>query len=237
MGRPRIDMTGKRFGELTVIEFSHMHKDAYWKCLCDCGNEKVIPGYNLRNGHTKSCGHLKGKNRLELKGRKFNRLTVIEFSHMHKNKSFWKCLCDCGNEKVINGSALVAELTTSCGCLQKDQQSLPEGIAARNRVMLWHKNSAKKRNLEQALTDEQILILHKGNCHYCGSPPSNICHPSGANGSYIYNGIDRKDNSEGYTINNSVSCCFVCNAAKGTLGYDKYLKHIKATYLHLIKIK
>ncbi len=50
------DLRGKKFGRLTVIEFSHVKKFAYWKCLCECGSEKVAPGYKLINGDTKSCG-------------------------------------------------------------------------------------------------------------------------------------------------------------------------------------
>jgi hypothetical protein len=56
------DLTGKRFGRLTVISFAGCryskcgHKTAYWNCKCDCGNEKVAAYGNLVNGNTKSCG-------------------------------------------------------------------------------------------------------------------------------------------------------------------------------------
>lgn len=59
-----IDLTGKRFGKLTVIcrdsdkEEPSGRKVPMWKCKCDCGNEKVIRGAFLRNGSTKSCGCL-----------------------------------------------------------------------------------------------------------------------------------------------------------------------------------
>lgn len=37
----------------------------------------------------------------DLTGQKFNKLTVIKFSHFDKKKnSYWLCKCDCGNEKV-----------------------------------------------------------------------------------------------------------------------------------------
>ena len=54
------DLTGRRFGRLTVIEFAGKTKDrkTTWNCLCDCGNEKIIIGKNLKNGNTKSCGCL-----------------------------------------------------------------------------------------------------------------------------------------------------------------------------------
>jgi len=54
------DMTGRRFGSLTVLgrEPSDTHGNARWRCSCDCGKEIVTHGYALRSGHTRSCGHL-----------------------------------------------------------------------------------------------------------------------------------------------------------------------------------
>lgn len=55
-----IDLTGQRFGKLTVIEMVGMRRDrrATWKCQCDCGRETTVCGKELRNGDTKSCGCL-----------------------------------------------------------------------------------------------------------------------------------------------------------------------------------
>jgi hypothetical protein len=52
------DLTGKRFGRLTVLEFDHKDKyyNSYWKCRCDCGNELIATAGRLRSGHSKSCG-------------------------------------------------------------------------------------------------------------------------------------------------------------------------------------
>lgn len=177
-----------------------------------------------------------GKRRLEIIGQKFNRLTVIEFSHIDKWRgACWKCLCDCGNETVLQWSALKSGGTKSCGCVQKEnlkklanKRRLPEGVAACNALIIKYKNQAKKRGIEQGLTDEQIIAFHKGNCHYCGSPPSNTCSISTLNGSYTYSGIDRKDNEKGYTIDNVVPCCISCNSAKGIGAYDEFINWIKA---------
>lgn len=57
-----IDLTGKTFGELTVIKRHGTHirpsgkKVVTWLCKCSCGKEKVVVGYALKNGSTKSCG-------------------------------------------------------------------------------------------------------------------------------------------------------------------------------------
>ena len=53
-----IDLTGKRFGKLTVIKKHNQDKWGGWNwlCMCDCGNETVVSGGHLRGLKTKSCG-------------------------------------------------------------------------------------------------------------------------------------------------------------------------------------
>lgn len=52
------DLIGQKFNKLTVIERngSDHRGEAQWKCKCECGNEIVVLGSNLRTGHTTSCG-------------------------------------------------------------------------------------------------------------------------------------------------------------------------------------
>lgn len=54
---PLKEFVGKRFGQLTVIEYAGkrdgMHR---WKCVCDCGNETIVGQTLLQTGKTKSCG-------------------------------------------------------------------------------------------------------------------------------------------------------------------------------------
>lgn len=59
MSGKRKDLTGKVFGRLTVIEFSHMSgKHTYWKCHCACGNIHYARMDCLKSGLVKSCGCL-----------------------------------------------------------------------------------------------------------------------------------------------------------------------------------
>ncbi len=52
-----IDLTGHRFGKLLVIRrVICKSKMVFWYCHCDCGDETVVFGNNLRRGDTKSCG-------------------------------------------------------------------------------------------------------------------------------------------------------------------------------------
>ena len=62
MWQTRKEMSGLRFGQLTVIEYSETRNgQAYWLCKCDCGNKIVARANHLRTGNIKSCGCLRGK--------------------------------------------------------------------------------------------------------------------------------------------------------------------------------
>lgn len=53
----KIDLTGQKFGRLTVIEkVGVRNRKAIWKCRCDCGEYREVPTCHLRSGHTQSCG-------------------------------------------------------------------------------------------------------------------------------------------------------------------------------------
>lgn len=54
----KTDLIGQRFGRLLVVEFMGVDSagNCKWKCLCDCGNEKIILALSLKNGNTQSCG-------------------------------------------------------------------------------------------------------------------------------------------------------------------------------------
>jgi hypothetical protein len=54
------DISGQKFGRLTVTEFHGIDKRGYalWNCICECGRRPVVRGDRLRSGNTKSCGCL-----------------------------------------------------------------------------------------------------------------------------------------------------------------------------------
>ena len=53
-----IDLRGQKFGRLTVIERTENNKFGHsrWLCKCECGNEVVVLGGDLKSGHSQSCG-------------------------------------------------------------------------------------------------------------------------------------------------------------------------------------
>lgn len=54
------DLTGKKFGRLSVIDYrvSKKKAGALWNCICDCGTNHVVLGSNLIGGYVQSCGCL-----------------------------------------------------------------------------------------------------------------------------------------------------------------------------------
>lgn len=71
----RLDLVGTRFGRLVVLRFAGINKNgnSTWLCKCDCGNEKVVSGGNLRAGTVSSCGCIR-KEQLQTHGESNTRL-------------------------------------------------------------------------------------------------------------------------------------------------------------------
>ena len=111
--RTTLDLTGERYGMLTVLRKSDS-RTGFWVCQCDCGNTKEISYDNLRSGHTKSCGCLRGRNKTDLTGLEFGLWTVLHPSQ--QKKYYWVCQCQCGTIKEISTSNLRGGKTRSCGC-------------------------------------------------------------------------------------------------------------------------
>lgn len=172
-------------------------------------------------------------------GQKFNRLTVIrkigekEIPETKTHRySFWLCRCDCGKEVSVRAGSLLNKYTQSCGCLknEKSLERLKEYRKKRvensssNIVYRNYKRSADIKNVSFSLTKDQFMILTQLNCFYCGEKPQNVLNKHAS--TFIYNGIDRVDNSKGYENDNVVPCCKRCNLMKRDLELNEFIKHI-----------
>ena len=121
----KIDLTGQKFGKLTVIEYAGSDKNGHakWHCKCDCGVEKTVLGTSLVRGFTTSCGcyhkeKAKANNhKIDISGKRFGRLIAIKPVQNSKNgDAKWKCKCDCGNETNVKYQHLKSGEIKSCGC-------------------------------------------------------------------------------------------------------------------------
>lgn len=107
------DEIGKKYGKLKVLSVNDK-KIAH--CICDCGNEKDVSIYSLRNGNVRSCGCLKSP---DIAGQRFGHLVAIK-EVKHGKNAMWECQCDCGNKVQVRRGSLTSGNTTSCGCIRKE---------------------------------------------------------------------------------------------------------------------
>lgn len=170
------------------------------------------------------------------KGQKFGRLTIIR--HYSREKGY-ECRCDCGNITIAKTWALKTGRHKSCGCLMREKVAarmrLPDNLTQKNNLYRQYKNSAKRRGYEFTLSKEEFIDMVEQECSYCGTSPcttekSYTCKYNHID--YYYNGVDRIDNSIGYTKSNCVTACKFCNNSKNTLSKDKFLEYIKKIYIY-----
>lgn len=93
------DLTGQKFGKLTVIELSRKVQSGtrerfYWKCQCECGNEKEIRTDSLTSGRVQSCGCIK-KEQDKINLTKFHR---HKMSNTHIWHTYYAMLHRCNNQ-------------------------------------------------------------------------------------------------------------------------------------------
>lgn len=70
---------------------------------------------------------VKGENIVDKTGERHGRLTVLSLSDKRSGrKTYWNCVCDCGNEKLVRSDSL--KTTKSCGCLKREQDMINLGI-------------------------------------------------------------------------------------------------------------
>ena len=104
-----------------------------------------------------------------------------------------------------------------------------KGEVGFNRLYGRYQKSAQENNRDWELSTFIFRHLSKGNCHYCGRKPQYISRRPDKNKNYEkhteyeYNGVDRLDNTKGYTVDNCVSCCKICNMAKSDMLYNDFI--------------
>lgn len=131
------DLTGKRYGKLTVLRLDKRLDSGKtsWFCQCDCGNQCVVTSYSLHYKKRNSCGARHRKpdpgQGVDLTNRVFGKLTAIAPAAKHDSKgsTLWKCRCACGTEIQVSQDSLLQGRYKSCGCVRQEQQeSLHENL-------------------------------------------------------------------------------------------------------------
>ena len=178
--------------------------------------------------------------RLSLAGETYGRLQVLEAAPPAKGgRTRWLCVCVCTKRVVVQTDNLRTGGTTSCGCARRDvlvHRNITQSPSRRykdpmttgcNTVIREYRANAKRRGRVWSLSITVGKTLFASNCVYCGVPPSGKKLQYGGSGKplpvFTYNGIDRIDNSKGYTVQNTVACCGVCNHAKSAMTHTDFI--------------
>lgn len=205
---------GEKFGKLLVIESDGCYvypcgkrKDPKFKCLCDCGNVVNVRRANLRSGNTMSCGCLLAEHASSM-GKHYGRINASP-RMVDTVEQFWSAY-----------------------------------------IKVYEKG-ARGRKHEWSLSRDAVINVASSNCHYCGAiPKPNLMtknqyyaaakkHNSAINEVYANskvvntNGLDRVNNNLGYTFDNVVPCCKICNFAKSTMNKDEFESWILRTAEHI----
>lgn len=212
-----VNLIGQIFGQLEVIErIPNLYNRVAWKCKCSCGNIHNTTSIHLKSGSTKSCGCLKKKmmserRSLDLLGQRFGMLLVIEKDKVGTSGALrWKCLCDCGGEKIINGNSLKQGLSNSCGCLRIRKRVT---YSTDNNLYNGYKYRANRRLFEFEIPKEIFVKMIYSPCFYCDNNTNR-------------NSIDRVDSNIGYLMNNIVPCCLKCNIAKSDMSFEEFCNYL-----------
>lgn len=238
MGKP-LQLAGQRFGRWWVLSRADTTKngDVRWLCRCDCGVERPVIGSQLKEGTSRSCGCLWKEN---LVGRVYGGLSVESFHHVNERGRYWLCRCICGNTTIVQTGNLMNGSIRSCGCARLEaarqaREKIPNLLtleeSAKRAILHNYKTGAKARELSWNISDDEFLLLTRSSCFYCGIPPSNTFEQK--RGRVLYNGVDRKDSGRGYSSDNLVSCCWVCNKMKGDIPFQDFVSQIQRISEHL----
>ena len=135
MGK-RYDLTGQKFGKLTVlnktINPNNKKNSTFLLCRCDCGKESIVTTSALVSGKTTQCwdcAHLAtgAAKRKDLTENRYGKLVVQkmiygEVDAKGKQRTYCECLCDCGNvvRRVADSLEYRKGVLASCGCARKE---------------------------------------------------------------------------------------------------------------------
>jgi len=187
---PSKDLTGRRFGHLTVVARSSNPKSQnLWLCTCDCGEELQVYSSGLLNGKYTSCGkckyrHLRTKEAMI--GKRFSHLTVERIVEVEAGLFKLRCLCDCGEYTIADTAELTYGYKRSCGCdLKKRPRSKHIHRTLSNAQMLKTNDSIRYHNSNsntgikgihkrKRLTHNsyEVAITSQGHYHYIGHFPT-----------------------------------------------------------------
>lgn len=173
-------------------------------------------------------------------GDKYGEFTILGLGEYVGNQMGLRCQCSCGMIKNVVWPNLLKGVSTKCGFGIHARIWNPDREdRALNSILSRYKANAKRRGYTWELTKEEFHYLIRQPCTYCGRKPEHTIKHWEQWGqkqwpTIYWNGVDRLDNSKGYSSNNSVACCRTCNKAKLDTPAGDFLQWVQEVYIHSI---
>jgi hypothetical protein len=174
-------------------------------------------------------------------GNKINSLVIKRIFRSHDNQGLLRveASCICGKTIKTKAYYVATGRSKTCGCTRIQNAvraniaratnircRKPHGWSSMVQLYNTYHYHARHRHLTFNLTKESFSVLTKQKCDYCGCEPKNVNKPKRHYGEYVYNGLDRLDNTKGYEPENVVPACGICNRAKGTMTRSEFINWI-----------
>lgn len=211
------DISGLKFGRLSVVSLVRMSKKgSMWMCRCDCGGSITARIDSLTSGNTSSCGCIRreaiaASNRISIEGHRFGKLVAIESVGSTPAGSVrWRCVCDCGGEKVSTTAKLRFGRVISCGCTVRTASAayMPAHVRAKASEY-GHRRRVQASGAGGSFTAAEIDDLYRkqrGKCACCRVALKNVFHRDH---------IIAVANGGSGLIENIQLLCAPCNQSKG----------------------
>lgn len=230
----RIDLTGQTFGFWTVIKFSRCDVNAsYWQCVCNCGKMQSVNSNLLRTGKSRGCRQCSGRwKHIDLTGKTFWSMTVLERAPTRGNQSYFRCRCVCGAERLISANNLQRGQAKACrGCSNGGDKNSARIAAVKlnggnpilygtreYRTAASCKTRAKSRGQEFGFSTLSACALWikentPATCPVLGTP---LKPSKGFRSGFKRDmpSVDRRDSTRGYTPDNMMIMSMQANAMK-----------------------
>jgi hypothetical protein len=171
-------------------------------------------------GHTTSL--------LSIVGKRFGKLEVKSFIGTRRGRSWWQCICDCGQQKEVRGTHLTQNQVTSCGCQNPRRRSGSNSvrwvgcgeISGCYYSMLKHGAAVRGYQFSVTISEIWSLFLDQGKkCALSGIGISFRINRSDASTA----SLDRIDSRRGYVLGNIQWVHKDINRMKGNFTEDRFI--------------
>lgn len=234
----KLDLHNKKINNFIVLEEVARKKGLVtWKCQCECGEIRFWTVSEIKRN--KSCGCSKKKSRKDDPDidKKFNKLTIKQYSHTDKRRAAWYiCLCECGKEKTLPKSKVKKGYVKSCGCLNDPWGDRNKNWTGYKEIsgVYWKsvRNAARARGIPFDINIEYAWDLFLEQDRKCALTNQDLIIKARHGHKEANASIDRKDSSKPYTPDNIQWVHKDINLMKRDFEQQYFLDLCKQVYLH-----